>query len=226
MNYTQQSPSLPERSKIWQRLLPLGAGTVLWSSCASSAFTHAEYRSLRPRTVAISPVTNATVYPLDRVSFGGPLQRFAFGTEQYDLAHILGVGIEETLRLKGYTTVVLNTRPEFAPGQLGRSKETSGDGDDASGDGDDTSGKTSLPYDGIVFATIDSYTSNSGAIARMNMEFEVILYDAKTGQKLFSNNDAAYYADNPRQRAPHRIPQVIQAAAARALDLLPSAREE
>lgn len=224
MNYTQQSPSLPERLKIWQRLLPLVAGAILWSSCASSAFTHAEYKSLRPQTVAITPVSNATVYPLDRVSFGGPLQRFAFGTEQYDLAHILGVGIEETLRLKGYTTVVLNTRPEFAPDQLGRSEETSGDGND-------TSGKTSLPhdglpYDGIVFATIDAYTSNSGSIARMNMEFEVILYDAKTGQKLFSNGDAAYYADNPRQRAPHRIPQVIQAAAARALDLLPSARAE
>jgi hypothetical protein len=75
-------------------LLPL-------SGCASGT-VHPGFALHRPARIAVLPVANATLLPLDKVVFAGVLQRSIVGGEAYDIPRILRGGLEETLVLAGY----------------------------------------------------------------------------------------------------------------------------
>jgi hypothetical protein len=173
-------------------------GTLL-QGC-STAEVDPGYEALKPGVICVLPVENQTIHQLDRVAFGGLLQRGTVGAQEYDVPAILRASLEESTLFAGYSTAPYDGRPL---------------------DGSPSPGQPAAPYDGALLATIESWWANTMGVPAFGMRYRVELRRVPTGEVLYRNSVDLREEENPRTRNVDMVPAAIRRSARRVLADLP-----
>ena len=166
--------------------------------------------------MAVLPVGNDTVYELERVRFGGLLQRLTLGPQTYDVPALLRDSFLEALQHRGYDATIY-LPPEASP--------------DATSDGQDFTkplpeGSPELPFDAALVSTIDSWYSAGSGQWKTAMAFEVKLYHVPTAELLYSYKcNCARTADSRGTDSGNLGRRFIISCARKSLGSLPVASE-
>jgi hypothetical protein len=180
----------------------LGTLLSIVSGC-STAEINASYEALKPRVVYILPVDNQTIHQLDKITFGGLLQRGTVGAEEYDIPGILRAAVEESVLLAGYSTA-----PGGGYAQIDWTRPL-------------PEGQPAPPFDGVLVTTLESWWANTLGIPAFGMRFRVELRRVPTGEVLYQNETECRQEEDPRARSADMVPNAIRRAARRVLADLP-----
>ena len=184
--------------RVVGRLLATVAVLAQLGCAASVEFVHPHIEEFAARTVAVEPIVNETVYTLDAVAFGGPLQRLVVGAQKYDIPSVLLGALEEALLLRGYDP---------------RSPDRSDSGSAGMLDGD---------ADMVARCAIVFWEAETSGSPSMDLRFRLDL-STPQGERLYGGTFAARYRQSGRSRT-HKDPTAaIRSAMAAALRELPSA---
>lgn len=181
------------------------AGSIFAGGCSSGATLHPEFPRLRPASIAVMAVRNATVIPLDHASFGGLLQRTVIGAQSYDVPELLRGALEEAVVHRGYA--------------LGSAPAGGADFSKPLPEG------ASLPlFDAAIVATIESWMAGTGTSMTVSMRYRLDMYRVPTAEVLYSGTFSCASRDDLRGRGGEDLPAAIRRSAHRALADLPRAK--
>lgn len=190
-------------------------GGCILGGCASALELRPDFARDPPRVIAVLPVRNETIHQLDKVSFGGLLQRAVIGAPSYDIPDLLRGSVEEALMLRGYQT---------AP---------SGDWSGSDRKGSEPPdfkhplppGAPSLPFNAVLYTVIESWSANTMASMSLAMRYRLELYRVPSGELLLSGKGELSYREDARTRGSDDIPSQIRQSAQRTLSYLPRVKE-
>jgi hypothetical protein len=178
---------------------------------------HPEYSALRPRAIAVHPVANETLHQLDRVSFGGILQRVTVGVETIDVPVLLRGALEEALLMKDYSAPPF-TRPPGEPEDAipVRAPESESPPRPL------PAAWASLPFDAVLVPAIESWQASTMGSSSVGMRFRVVIYRLPEMEVLYSTVFEGSYREDVRTRGNDMIPAWIRRSARKALPDVPA----
>ena len=170
------------------------------SGCAVSGFV-ADFELYSIRTVAVSPVENATSHDLEAVNLSSFLQARVFGSPSLNVLVTLRGALEETLTLKGYDVSGLDVTEQGAEVE---SRPGGGAG-------------VAAP-DAVVEARVNSFQLAPGLSAQLRMYYTVQAHDTASGSLLFSREGWCEHSGDSGLRAGPTPEMVLRRSARDALD--------
>lgn len=215
---------------------------ILAPGCAPVARVHPEFEALRPSRIAVLPIANETAYQLDRVTFGGPLQRALIGVEEHDVPELLGGALEEGLVLRGYEALrwvpqgpwakVDFSRP-LATGQApalaaglpaGPPATPASEGATGSASGGSLPPQDALPpggFDAVLVGAIVGWRASTQGSAEAFLRYRLRIHRLPGGEELYGGEFTCGLDARGPGYSDLDLPRLIRASARRALSRLP-----
>jgi hypothetical protein len=199
------APELPAPPSGGRASLLAAAFLVCLAGGCASGTVYPDFHELKPQSIAVLPVNNATLHPLDAVTFVGIVSETILGAPRYDIPEILRGALEEHLLLAGY---------DLAPAPAGTGMAA-------------TDFRKPLPagspapaFDAVVYPTIVAWRSGRGSPG-FDMRYRLEMHAVPGGRLLYDGEFVCSQRSDTRSWGGETVTNSIRRSAEQSLASLP-----
>ncbi|MCZ6794984.1 MAG: hypothetical protein O7J95_15380 [Planctomycetota bacterium] len=143
---------------------------------------HPSFDALKPQRIDVRWPANETVHPLERVAYGGLLQRLVSGERVYNVYDLLYRGLREALEEKGYAT-----SDRVSEGRFGAVDFRTPGGEI----GED------VPFDAVLYSKVVGWHRRDRSFPNgVTVGLELAIYKVPGAEKLYEIRESVFLRDD------------------------------